>query len=211
MNMQSNESPASVSRRRAVHAVGTGITVGMAGCLGGSVESPPEPVGLSGQKTDYQGGMVIGDHGGPNGQVFYAEAEPVPRQGPVQGPDGTENLAWFHTLAHGLFPYHFDAVNDGAEATIIYVTDYSRVDWELPVNTERKTMPAPTAPETFADATGLTYVVESAVMGGMGPDLVPFSEPDAAERFAETHGGRTIAYDDIDRTLIAGIQMTEMG
>jgi len=154
--------------------------------------------------------MVIGDHGGPNGQVFYAGTEPEPRQGPVQGPDGTEHLAWFHTLARGLFPYHFDMVDNGAEATAIYVTDYSRVDWELPEEAERKTMPAPTAPETFADATRLTYV-ESAVMGGMGPDLIPFSETEEAERFAETHGGQTIAYGDIDRTLIEGIQMSEMG
>nr|WP_274595610.1 MULTISPECIES: nitrous oxide reductase accessory protein NosL [Halorubrum] len=183
----------------------------MAGCLGGSAEQTPDPVDLSGQKTDYQGGMVIGDHGGPNGQVFYANMEPEPRQGPVQGPDGTENLAWFHTLAHGLFPYHFDMVDTGAEATAMYVTDYSRVDWELAEEAERKTMPAPTAPETFSDATRLTYVVGSSVMGGMGPDLIPFSETDAAERLAETHGGQTIEYDDIDRTLIEGIRMTGMG
>ena len=155
--------------------------------------------------------MVIGDHGGPNGQVFYADTEPDPRQGPVQGPKGTENLAWFHTLAHGLFPYHFHMVDNGAEATTIYVTDYSRVDWELPEEAERKTMPAPTAPGSFADATRLTYVVESAVMGGMGPDLMPFSETNEAERFAETHSGQTIEYGDINRTLIEGIQMLEMG
>ena len=198
------------SRRHAIHAIGVGIATGLAGCLGGSGESIPDPVDLSGQKTDYQGGMVIGDHGGPNGQIFYANVHPEPRQGPAEESEDTAHLAWFHTLAHGLFPYHFDMVDDGAEATAIYVTDYSGVDWEVPEEAERKKMPAPTAPDTFAAATGLTYAVETDVMGGMGPDLIPFSETEEAETFADEHGGRTIEYDDIDRPLVEGIQMTEM-
>ena len=200
----------SVSRRHTVHAIGTGVAIGLAGCLGGSRDSAPEPVDLSGQKTDYQGGMVIGDHGGPNGQVFYADARPERRQGPAEDSEDTAHLAWFHTLAHGLFPYHFDMVADGAEATAIYVTDYSLVDWKIPDGTERKKMPAPTAPETFADATGLTYAVETDVMGGMGPELLPFSDGGEAETFADNHGGRTLEYDEVDRSLVEGIQMTGM-
>jgi len=67
-------------------------------------------------------------------------------------------------------------VDDGAEATAVYVTDYSWIDWETSGNTERKKMLAPTAPDTFADATDLTYAVETDVMGGMRPDLILFSE-----------------------------------
>jgi len=201
----------SVSRRHAVHAIGAGIATGLAGCLGGSAGPASDPMDLSGQKVDYQGGMVIGDHGGPNGQVFYADVRPEPRQGPAENSEATAHLAWFHTLAHGLFPYHFDMVDDGAEATAVYVTDYSRVDWEIPEGTERKKMPAPTAPDSFADATELTYAVETDVLGGMGPELLPFSDTNEAETFADDHGGRTITYDDIDRALVAEIQMTETG
>lgn len=200
----------SVSRRRAIYAVGTSITVGLAGCLSGNTEPVPDPVDLSGQKTDYQGGMVIGDHGGPNGQVYYTDAKPEPRHGPIQGSEETEHLAWFHTLAHGLFPYHFAMLDDGAEAAVVYVTDYSQVDWEIPKGTERKKMPAPTAPDSFADATDLSYAVETDVMGGMGPDLMPFSDTDEAETFVDDHGGRTITYNDIDRSLTEGVQMTDM-
>jgi len=208
--MNQNSGHGSTSRRHAIHAIGAGIAMGLTGCLGGSGESVPDPVDMSGQKTDYQGGMVIGDHGGPNGQIFYADAHPEPKQGPAEESEDTAHLAWFHTLAHGLFPYHFDMVDDGAEATAIYVTDYSRVDWDIPEETERKKMPAPTAPDTFRDATGVTYAVETDVMGGMGPDLIPFSETEEAETFADEHSGRTIEYDDIDRQLFKGIQMTEM-
>jgi len=208
--MNQNSGHGSTSRRHAIHAIGAGIAMGLTGCLGGSGESVPDPVDMSGQKTDYQGGMVIGDHGGPNGQIFYADAHPEPKQGPAEESEDTAHLAWFHTLAHGLFPYHFYMRDEGAEATVIYVTDYSRVDWEIPEETERKKMPAPTAPDTFADATGLTYVIESDVMGGMGPDLIPFSETSEAESFADNYGGRTNGYDDIDRSLVDGIQMTGM-
>lgn len=197
-----------VSRRQTVHAVGVGIATGLAGCLGGSSASVPEPVDLSGQKTDYQGGMVIGNHGGPNGQVFYADAEPEPRQESAGDSQAASNLAWFHTLAHGLFPYHFRMVDQGAEATMVYVTDYSRVDWDLSGGTGRKQMPAPTAPESFGDATGLTYAIETGVMGGMGPDLMPFSDPDEAGAFASTYGGRTVTYEEIDRPLVEEVQRT---
>ena len=200
----------SASRRRVLHATGAGVAAGFAGCLSGDSGPVPDPIDLSGQKTDYQGGMVIGDHGGPNGQVFYADARPEPKQGPREDAAGTEHVAWFHTLAHGLFPYHFDMVDDGAEAVAVYVTDYSRVEWDVPSGTERKLMPAPTAPDTFADATGLTYAVDTDVMGGMGPDLMPFSDPQAAEAFADDHGGQTVAYDEIDRALVEGIRMTGM-
>jgi len=47
-------------------------------------------------------------------------------------------------------------------------------------------------------------------MGGMGPDLLPFSEPGEAESFAGNYGGRKVGYDDIDRSLVDGIQMSGM-
>jgi copper chaperone NosL len=199
----------SVSRRQTVHAVGAGIAAGLAGCLGTGSASVPEPVDLSGQKTDYRGGMVIGNHGGPNGQVFYADAQPEPRQGSAESSPETENVAWFHTLAHGLFPYHFRMVDQGAEATVVYVTDYSRVDWEVSGESGREQMPAPTAPESFGDAAELTYAVETGVMGGMGPDLMPFSDPDGAGTFADRHGGRTVTYQNIDQALVNEIRTTQ--
>lgn len=66
-------------------------------------------------------------------------------------------------------------------------------------------MPALTAPDTFADAAGLTHAVETDVMEGIGPDLIRFSEIDEAVRFTETHDGHTIEYDDIDRVLLERI------
>jgi len=69
-------------------------------------------------------------------------------------------------------------------------------------------MPAPTSAETFADATGLFYVGESDVMGGMGPALHPFSEQSEAESFAEQYNGTVYEFDDINRTLIDALQQS---
>ena len=40
--------------------------------------------------------MVVGEHFGPNGQVFYEE----------HSPEGDDGPARFHTLVAGLSPYH---------------------------------------------------------------------------------------------------------
>jgi copper chaperone NosL len=113
----------------------TSVTVGfgsLAGCLGsGGGTDAPDPVDLSGTKFDYQGGMEIGAHGGPNSQVFYQSKQPQPVAGDASGSEENENLAWFHTLVFGLFPYHFARQAQGWEPAVIYVTDYSVVDWDL--------------------------------------------------------------------------------
>jgi nitrous oxide reductase accessory protein NosL len=163
------------------------LTPAVAGCLGGEAGAPPAPVDLSGQKRDDQGGMVIGQHGGPNGQIFYEN----------NSPERHDNPAWFHTLSYGLFQHYFEHEQRGWSAEVIYATDYSVVDDPVTERGETLVTTAPTAPETFADAETLTYVVESEVRGGMGPDLLPFSESADADTFVEEHGGRTMRFDDV--------------
>lgn len=183
-------------RRRILAGAGPLLTATTAGCLGGlggNSSERPEPVDLSGQKLDDRGGMVIGQHGGPNGQIFYRS----------NAPEGHENPAWFHTLSYGLFPYYFTHRKQGWTADAIYATDYSVVDEPIAEQGDRPRLAAPTAPETFADATSLTYVIESDARGGMGPALVPFSEPADADSFVDEHGGRTLAFEDVTPQLLS--------
>lgn len=199
------------TRRRVLVAAGGGVVAGLAGCLGvldsGDDARPtPDPVDLSGTKFDYEGGMEIGRHGGPNGQIFYADNNPETPHDPGDTPEARDDLAWFHTLVFGLFPYHLNRLDDGWTAAAIYVTDYSTVDWELSGEAGTQQMPAPTAADTFANATGLTYVAESGVRGGMGAELLPFSAGGDAEAFVEDHGGQTVSFDDIDRRLVTSLQ-----
>ncbi|WP_251342288.1 nitrous oxide reductase accessory protein NosL [Haloplanus halophilus] len=183
-------------RRTTLAALASLTGVGLSGCLGGTTGagSTPTPVDLGGTKADDQGGMVIGRHGGPNGQLFYAN----------ERPEGHDNPAWFHTLTHGLFPYYFRRRREGWEAVAIYVTDYSLFDYELLREEGRTSMPAPTAPDTFGDGRAVTYVMESDVRGGMGPALIPFSDDGDARAFVDDHGGRTVTFGEITPELIAG-------
>jgi nitrous oxide reductase accessory protein NosL len=160
-------------------------TAGCLGVLGGGSEPPPDPVDLSGGKADDRGGMEIGRHGGPNGQIFYGS------NAPDHG-----NPAWFHTLTYGLFPYYFEHREMGWTAEAVYVTDYSVVEFDAPAE-GAFSLPAPTAPETFGDGEEMTYVVESEARGGMGPAIVPFSEGGDAASFVDAHGGEALSFDAI--------------
>jgi nitrous oxide reductase accessory protein NosL len=75
---------------------------------------------------------------------------------------------WFHTLAFDLFRYYFRHERREWEATAIYVTDYSALDYELDQRDR-----------------------------GMGPELLPFSAADDVRAFVENHGGRTVGFDDV--------------
>ncbi|KTG27025.1 nitrous oxide reductase accessory protein NosL [Haloferax profundi] len=187
-------SPNRVTRRTTLKALAVGTTVGLAGCLGGDSASKPAPIDLSGGKEDDQGGMVIGLHAGPNGQIFYRD----------NAPDGHENPAWFHTLSMGLFPYYFEHEQMGWNETAIYVTDYSVVDYSLTSDGGDTFISTHTGADTFGDATEMTYVVGSAVLGGMGRDLIPFSSADDADVFVEDHGGSTVGFTDITAEWLRG-------
>lgn len=206
--------------RRTALCTAAALGVGsLAGCLGtdSGSEDAPDPVALSGTKYDYQGGMEIGAHGGPNGQIFYQDEQPEPVAGSAavrtvhedhddSDADSEANLAWFHTLVSGLFPYHFERRERGWTAEVIYVTDYSSVEWDLPEDSSRPVMPAPTSADSFAAATELTYVGESDALGGMGAALHPFSDPSDAESFAETYSGTRYEFEEINRGLIDSLQ-----
>lgn len=202
-----------MNRRRFLYSSGAVAGGGvLAGCLdgltGGSGNTP-EPIDLSGGKLDYQGGMEIGRHGGPNGQIFYdgREADTVHRT--EEGADGQDGLAWFHTLAQGLFPYHFERLDRDWESTVVYATDYSTVEYSA--GEEPPRMPSPTGAETFAAVGDLQFVAGSAATGGMGPDLFPFSGSGEANDFAAEYGGEVLAFEEIDSSLIASVRDGEAG
>lgn len=194
------DSPIDCTRRAVLR--GTAVApLALAGCLGGGNDSEddenvPDPIALSGGKADDRGGMIIGEHYGPNGQIFYDD----------NSPSGHDNPAWFHTLVAGLFPYHFEKRNEGWTADAIYVTDYSRVDYEVRVPRDTPVISSHTAADTFGDARELTYVAGSEVHGGMGPELIPFGDGADADSFVDEYGGRQVAFEDVDKDLLAEIR-----
>ena len=178
-----------IGRREFILAGGTIGTILLSGCsgTGPSDGEPPNPVSLSGGKTCDVCGMVISEHPGPNGQIFYRD----------NGPETHDNPARFDSMKACLFPYYFEHERLDWTAEAVYVTDYSRIDYEVSVVESRKYIQTATGAETFANADDVVFVVESEVHGAMGPDFIPFSDEEDGASFADEFGGRIVAMDAI--------------
>lgn len=148
---------------------------------------PPDPVALSTAAQCDACGMVVGDHPGPNGEIFYREERPATHDNPAR----------FDSLRGCLFPYYFEHERLGWEAVAVYVTDYSTVDYTLSSEGDRTFVSSHTGAGSFTDARAASYVVGSGVHGAMGEDLVPFSARADAESFATDHGGEVLGFDDV--------------
>ncbi|MFC6988594.1 nitrous oxide reductase accessory protein NosL [Haloplanus sp. GCM10025708] len=178
--------------RRTALRIGGGVAVpALAGCLGGGGGDAPDPVSLTGSLSCDVCGMVIGNHPGPNGQLFYRD----------EHPEGHDNPARFDTLKHCFFPYKLEHEQRGWGIAAAYVTDYSSVDYTVSGDDEQYISSHPEA-AAFGPAEAMSYVVGSSVRGAMGDDFVSFSASADAESFASEYGGDVVAYDDIDQGLV---------
>lgn len=180
-----------LSRRSVLVHSGAAATLALAGCLGDSDETPA-PVAITSDAACDNCGMIISKHPGPNGEMFYADT----------APDSHDPPFWFDSLKMCLFPMLLEGRELGYEATAIYATDYSSVEYELQTEGEKTFISSHTDPTSLAKAQDLTYVVGSDVEGAMGPDFIPFSNPDEAASFADDYNGRTVDFEDIDEGMV---------
>ncbi len=187
------ERDATTDRRAVLTAVGGGFTVRLAGCLGDRDRETPAAVSLDDGQACDQCGMVIEQHPGPTGQVFF-EDHPPDREGP----------AWFCS-GTCTYSYRFDREDDGETPIITYLTDYSAVEYSVDDGDE-PSVSAHLAAEEYRDEADLSVVVASDVIGAMGPDLIPFTEASDAEAFAAEYGGDVQAASDVDRELVDSIR-----
>ena len=132
-------------------------------------------------------GMVVADHPGPNGEIFYRDKRPATHDNPAR----------FDSLRGCLFPYYFEHERLGWEAAAVYVTDYSAVDYTLASEGGRTFVSSHTDAESFTDARTASYVVGSDVHGSMGEEFLPFAARSDAEAFAEAHGGDVLGFDEV--------------
>jgi len=184
-----SETETGIDRRTVLTAVGGGLAVGLAGCAG-STDDLPAAVALNeGQSCD-QCGMVIEEHPGPTGQVFF-EDHPD-RDGP----------AWFCS-GTCTYTYRSDRVAEDATPIVTYLTDYSEVDYTVD---DQPAISAHLAAEDYEVEAELSVVANSEVIGAMGPDLIPFSDEADAESFAEEYGGEVLPATDVDRELVDSIK-----
>lgn len=161
-------------RTRAVIFLTASLT---AGSCSEQTTAPPNPVTLTDQAIGHFDQMIVVGHRGPKAQVHLAGA--------------TEPL-WF-TQVRDAFAYQRGEERD-AEIIAVYVNDMGSAEtWDDP------------GPDNWIAAESASYVVGSDKRGGMGaPELVPFAGDAAAAAFAEQHGGRVIAFANIEDEMVLG-------
>ena len=180
------------TRRQVLVGAALAGTGSLAGCLGDDdgPEEAPDPVALDGGKQCDVCGMVIEDHFGPNGQVFYENY-----------PEGRDGPAWYDSVRE-LFVDRFAQEERGRKSLATYVVDYARVDYEVIEQGGVAYLSTHVEADSFVDAEDVVFVVESEVEGAMGPDLVPFAKEDAATAFVDANGGRIVEYDEVTLDLL---------
>jgi nitrous oxide reductase accessory protein NosL len=179
-----------VTRREVTKSAAAVTVAALAGCTG---EETPDPVDIeSGDECD-ECGMVITDHPGPVGEAYFEENSPA---------DGDEPAKF--CSASCAYRYTIDRENEGWSTVAMFLTDYSSVDYEVS-GSETKLISAHFEAAAFAATDALDVVVDSDVEGAMGSSLIPFSETDDAEAFADEYGGQRMAATDVTDETLAGI------
>lgn len=179
------------TRRVLLETAAAAVLAGTAGCLGD--QEVPDPVALEDGQACDRCGMVIDQQPGPAGQAFY------PDDAPLDLPDDRED-------GHARFCSALDAyvwtLDRDPQPAVTYLTDYSTVDYEVWAEGGEAFVSAHLGADAFADATELTMIADGDVQGAMGPAMVPFSDPEDATAFQETHGGDRLAHDEVSRELV---------
>ncbi|MFB6179712.1 MAG: nitrous oxide reductase accessory protein NosL [Halorientalis sp.] len=178
-------------------AVGGGITLALSGCshLGLGDESTteaPNAVTLTEQDACDVCGMIIPNHPGPSAEIFY----------PDHKPSGHENPAHFDSTWEA-FKYDFDRQDRGWNRSVMYVTDYSSVDYKLHSEQGDTLISNHPKASAFVSADAVTFVAGSEVKGAMGKDLIAFSKQGDAKSFKTDHGGQLVMTEDVTPELIA--------
>lgn len=150
--------------------------IGLVACGGDETSKEmPSPHAVTEDAVGYFCSMNLLEHSGPKGQIL------VP---------GEDRPVWFstvrQTVAYTMLP------ESPRVLLAVYVSDLSSVeDWRR------------VDPDAWVEARSAWFVVESTATGGMGgEDPMPFSDRARAEKFAQQHGGRVLAFNDLTEDYI---------
>jgi len=186
-----------VTRRQLLTCGVAGLAAVTAGCSsspGGDATTADAPAAITLDDDDACElcGMIIPNHPGPSVEIFY----------PQHTPSGHENPARFCSTWEA-FRYDFDRRDRGWERSVMYVTDYSAVDYDVFEGGGDQLITRHPQADAFVEASAVTFVAGSPVKGAMGKDLIAFSERGDAESFRSTYGGELVGVDEVTPELIA--------
>lgn len=141
-----------------------------------TAEAPP-PVALTAEAIGHFCGMALLEHEGPKGQILLR---------------GSDRPVWFSSARDAIA---FTMLAEEAKTLrAIYVSDMGRAEsWDQPGATN------------WVEARRAVFVIGSSRRGGMGAaEAVPFSDRQAADRFAAEHGGRVLTFAQVPRDWVLG-------
>lgn len=155
-----------------------------------------EPISLSDSQTCDVCGMVIEDAGmyGPNAQVFFDGDVPAQRDGPAH-----------YDSVREMFVDVFAHRQRGTEPIAIYVTDYAAVDYQIEQRDGDDYITGSLSADTFVHADDTVFVVDTGILGAMGSELLPFSDPKDARNFIDERGGQLVEYDELDAEFVESL------
>ncbi|WP_114966917.1 nitrous oxide reductase accessory protein NosL [Alkalilacustris brevis] len=161
------------------------ILLALAGCREETAADLPPPVAMTAEAVGHYCQMELLEHPGPKAQVHLTGL-----------PDPLFFSQVRDAIAYQRMPEQSHMI------AVIYVSDMGAAPgWENP------------GAENWIEATGAHYVLGAEVAGGMGaPELVPFSDPEAAKAFAARHGGEVRRLSDIaDTDVLAPAEIGHSG
>lgn len=160
-------------------AVAMLLALSLAGCGEEERAEAPPPFPLTEEAIGRYCGMNVLEHPGPKAQIILGSIpEPI----------------WFSTardaIAFTMLP------EEPKDVAAIYVSDMAKAaSWDDP------------GAENWIDARQAYFVIGSQKLSGMGAaETVPFSDENAAARFARENGGQVVSFDEIpaDYVLASG-------
>lgn len=151
------------------------LLLALAACREEEAAVTPDPVTMSEEALGFYCQMTLAEHPGPKGQI-HLRGMPAP----IFFSQVRDAVAYLR------MPEQSHAV------TAVYVSDMGSAEsWDAP------------GASNWIAADSAHFVVGSDRIGGMGaPELVPFADRAAAERFTLAHGGTVLALDEIDDRLV---------
>ena len=185
-----------VTRRTVLAISALAGTTAVAGCLGNDEDDLPEPITIEAGRICDNCTMDIVEYPGPVGQSFYADPEALLG-------DGEDRPAQFcSSLCTYAFLFEHE---DDQEPDVVYLTDYSTVDYEIDTSGDEPEISSHVEADDFGPADALTLIADSEVEGAMGASIIGFSDADDAASFEADYGGDSYEHDDVTRELIMSL------
>lgn len=138
----------------------------------------PAPEKMTRDSIGFYCAMIVADHIGPKAQVFEK---------------GKQKSLWFSQVRDA-FAYR-SMPGEAQNVSIIYVHDMGQAT----------SYDHPQVDGIWIDARTAFYVINSGKRGGMGArETVPFGQESDAEKFAKTHNGIVVTYNEIPLDYLWG-------